>query len=89
MNKMLCCKEVSELVSLSLDRQLSLRERLGIRLHLMMCRMCRRYRKQITFISKATHQLLGHRSPTTALPPEARQRIEETLERQRKEKKEM
>ncbi len=81
---MLSCKEVSELVSQSLDRQLSLRERLGVRVHLMMCRMCRRYRRQITFISKATRQLLGRRSPTT-LPPEARERIEEALKRQENE----
>jgi len=86
---MLSCKQVSELVSQSLDRQLSLRERLGVRLHLMMCGMCRRYRKQLAFIAKASRQLLGRSSSTSALPPEARERIEEALEKQGKEKKEM
>ncbi|MFQ5487204.1 MAG: zf-HC2 domain-containing protein [Gammaproteobacteria bacterium] len=87
MSKMLSCKEVSELVSQSLDRQLSLRERLGVRLHLVVCSMCRRYRKQITFISQATRQLLGRHSPTTALKPGARERIEEAIKKQVQEKR--
>ena len=83
---MLSCKEVSELVSQSLDRRLSLRERLGVRLHLLMCGMCRRYREQITFLSQASRKLLGRGAPGASLPAAARRRIEQALKAQRKEK---
>ena len=73
---MLNCKQVSELVSQSLDRRLSLRERLGVRMHLLMCDMCRRYRRQLLFLSRASRRLLGR---DTRLPPEARRRISDRL----------
>ena len=37
------CKEVTEFLADYLDSQLSLRQRLVFRLHLLMCRNCRRY----------------------------------------------
>ncbi len=43
---MLTCREISKWVSESLDRKLPLHLRVEVRLHLMMCRMCRRYRRQ-------------------------------------------
>ena len=73
---MLNCKQVSELVSQSLDRRLSLGERLGIRMHLMVCAMCRRYRRQLLFLSRASRRLLGR---DVRLSPEARRRIREKL----------
>ena len=42
---MLNCKEVTRLVSESFDRQLTLRERFGLRLHTMMCGTCRLFRQ--------------------------------------------
>lgn len=54
---MLNCKENSELVSQALDRPLGLRERLAMRLHLMMCRGCRNFEKQLAFLRKAARQL--------------------------------
>jgi hypothetical protein len=47
---MLTCKEVSKLVSDSLERDLPFRQRLGVRMHLMMCSMCRTYKKQTLFL---------------------------------------
>lgn len=47
---MLSCKEVSRLVSDSLDRELTFRQRVGVRLHLMMCGMCRAYEKQVLLL---------------------------------------
>lgn len=44
------CKETSELVTQSLDRGLKWRERLGMRLHLMICRNCARFEKQMHLI---------------------------------------
>jgi hypothetical protein len=47
------CREISELVSQSLDRDLSLRERLAVRLHLMLCSRCAKFKKQMLFMRKA------------------------------------
>lgn len=47
---MLSCKEVSRLMSDSLEKQLPLSKRMGIRMHLMMCSACRTARKQMRFV---------------------------------------
>jgi len=44
---MLSCKAVSRLASDALDRSLPLAQRMAMRLHLMMCRACDRYSRQI------------------------------------------
>jgi predicted anti-sigma-YlaC factor YlaD len=53
---MLNCKENSELLSQALDRTVTLRERLAMRLHLMMCRGCRNFEKQLTFLRRAAQE---------------------------------
>jgi len=73
------CKEVSELVSQSLDRKLSLSERLRMRLHLMMCRMCTNYQRQLQFVRHAVRQLDQH-APPTPLPDDAKERIKKRIE---------
>lgn len=76
----LSCKEVSELVSRSLDEPLPWRQRLGVRLHHAYCRMCRRYAVQIRFLSHATRAWLHRQEKAGAgLSPEARARIREML----------
>lgn len=44
---MLTCKQASELLSQSLDRPLTLSERFGLRLHLLICKFCKRFWQQI------------------------------------------
>ena len=50
---MLTCKEASKLVSESLDRRLPLGLRVALRLHLMMCRLCSRYKRHLVFMRSA------------------------------------
>lgn len=50
---MITCKQATELVSQGLDRQLSLTERVGLRLHLVICVGCRRTQAQFRFLRKA------------------------------------
>ena len=72
------CKEVTRMVSESMDRKLPLHQRMGIRVHLLMCKFCSRYKKQLLILREAMR--LQERyvedtgSPIT-LPPEARERI--------------
>lgn len=44
---MLSCKQVTELCSQELDRQLGLGERVSLKTHLMMCSGCSNYRRQL------------------------------------------
>ena len=81
---MLSCKEVSHLVSESLDRKLSLWQRIQVRVHLLMCRFCSRFRNQTLFLRDAArHYLMAveetETSASTGLSPEARDRIKRSL----------
>jgi len=53
---MLDCKHASRLVSQSMDRKLSMRERLGLRLHLLMCDACTQFSRQIALLRQAVRQ---------------------------------
>jgi predicted anti-sigma-YlaC factor YlaD len=54
---MIDCKHNTELLSQSYDRPITLRERIAMRMHLMMCRGCRNFEKQLTFLRKAAREL--------------------------------
>jgi hypothetical protein len=72
------CREVTRLVSESLDRELSLGQRIGIRIHFMMCKLCPEAKKQMLFLREAMHRLAMEdmaSGPDGALSPEARHRI--------------
>lgn len=47
------CKDISELLSESMDRHLTWRERWAVRMHIFMCRSCQRFQQQIGFLGKA------------------------------------
>jgi predicted anti-sigma-YlaC factor YlaD len=42
------CRKMTELMSQQLDRPLSVSERLSLRFHLMMCRGCRNFSRNMT-----------------------------------------
>jgi len=74
------CKKISLLISESMDRKLPLYRRLGIKLHLMMCYLCRRYKKQLLFI----HSILQTERTIdeidcASLSPEAIEKIKKKL----------
>jgi len=60
---MITCKEVTHLISEGQDRRLSLSERIGLRLHLMMCNGCRNFDAQLRLIRKACQQLANGEAP--------------------------
>ncbi len=74
------CKQITALISLSMDTKLPLYKRMGIRFHLMMCVLCRRYQKQLLFIrSILGHDEEGEDQPCEILSDDARKRIGDTL----------
>jgi hypothetical protein len=76
------CKQAVRLQSAALDGKLSLRERLGLRIHLVLCTWCRRYGKQIRFVQTATREHAGEKQvlPQRTLSDEARERIKQRLQ---------
>lgn len=57
---MLSCREISALVSKSMDANLSLGERLAVRIHLTLCKSCRHFQTQSRFIRKLGQAYLQH-----------------------------
>jgi hypothetical protein len=53
------CREVAHAVAGDELEEGSARRRLGVRLHLMMCRHCRRYARQIRAIGRAARDVLA------------------------------
>jgi predicted anti-sigma-YlaC factor YlaD len=56
---MMTCQEVSTLVSSGDLQAASLGRRLGVGVHLAMCRHCRAFRRQVTAIGEAARALNG------------------------------
>jgi len=52
----LTCREAARLQSEGLDRPLTLRQRIGLRIHLFLCKWCRRYGKHLRFLRLAAHE---------------------------------
>jgi len=52
---MLNCHEVTQLLSESQERSLSLKERLPLKMHLMMCSGCRNFGQQMHTLRQVTH----------------------------------
>lgn len=64
--EVLDCRDVSELATDYVEGAMSARQRLGMRVHLFLCRMCRTYMDQLA----KTRRLLGGRTmdgPTAEL----------------------
>ena len=44
---MLSCKKASQIISQSLDRPLTMRESFALKLHLFVCKYCKRFSQQV------------------------------------------
>ena len=80
------CDESTRLVSQSLDRELSLSERWAVRLHAMICRSCRRYRKQLALIREAWQRYSdpsdSSQCVSDTLSADAKRRVKQALAEQ-------
>lgn len=54
---MMNCQQTSRLLSQGLDRPLSFKERLSLRLHLLMCDACRHFAEQLRFLRQAAAEV--------------------------------
>jgi hypothetical protein len=76
------CKQAVRLQSAALDSKLPFRQRLGLKIHLLLCKWCRRYGKQIGFLRTAARERCEEEKvlPPQTLSPEARERIKQKLQ---------
>lgn len=75
------CREATRLQSEALDHKLPFRKRLGLRIHLMICKWCCRYGKQVRFLRETAREhpdKLSEPAPQK-LSDEARERINQRL----------
>lgn len=75
------CKQMTVLMSESMERPLTLRERVQLRLHLWICIWCVWYLEQLQLLRATLRERAAEDDGATAttLPPEARERIKRAL----------
>lgn len=78
------CQELTPVLSQSLERRLTLREQLTLRLHFLICVYCVRYLKQLRFMREALRErearaLECDSDASPSLTPEARERLRRAL----------
>jgi len=80
---MTTCKEAARLISEQKDHKLGFKDRFGLRMHLVMCRMCTAYKNKLDMISRFARQasdfMLGDGPSAVALSADAKQRIKSKL----------
>lgn len=79
------CREAAELTSASMDGELTPVDRWALRLHLLVCTACRRYRRHLRAMRgllerAAKHLEDGGDLPGPPLPEGLRQRLRGTIE---------
>lgn len=81
-HRSIACREATALISQGLDAHLGWRQRLALRLHLLICRWCRRYLVQVHLLRQALRSQAGDpaRLAASGMPPEARRRLGAALE---------
>ena len=79
---MLDCKHTSQLISQSLDRPLTLRERFALRLHLFICDKCKQFSQHLQTMRVAINQMTHSIENDNAIemPSAAKKRIADLVE---------
>ena len=75
------CPEVVRILSLGMDKELSLIMRLKLRIHYLMCSFCERYMKQLKYIRQVSREFpekIGDVSDAS-LPADAKERMKAAL----------
>ena len=81
---MLSCKDVTRLISESMDHSLPLGKRVGVRLHLLICKFCARYERQLLIIRDTVRRFVATEETAGGtlgepLSEEAKERIRRSL----------
>src|SRR6478752_241439 len=74
------CKEAVRRKSKEMDGQLGASARIGLRLHLLLCKWCRRYSRQLEFLQAAARSESPDSMGLPGLSAEARARMVKNLQ---------
>ena len=79
---MLNCRETTQLISKSLDRHLTWRERFTVNLHLVICKYCKRFNQQLVMMRTALNRTtkLIETDHNIELPSATKTRIARAIE---------
>lgn len=79
---MLNCRETTQLISKSLDRHLTWRERFAVNLHLVICKYCKRFSQQLVVMRTALNRIaqLVENDHNIQLPAATKARIASSIE---------
>ena len=81
MKGMPTCREATELASRAMDERLPLAGRMGMRLHLAICRNCARFNQQLQDMRRLFRAETAAGDNAPGLAPDARQRIASELQK--------
>jgi hypothetical protein len=78
------CKQASELVSQSLDRPLTITERMSVRIHLLICKACARFGRQLAIMQVTIKKFIAdtEQNAELNLSPDAKERMAVAIETQ-------
>ena len=71
------CREATRLMSEAHERRLTRWERVGLRIHLGLCRYCRRYRRQLAYLRDVVKTIVNE---PAAMSESAKTKIRRKLE---------
>ncbi len=80
---MLSCKQISQLVSDSFERELGFWERAQLKLHVLMCKMCAGHKRDLEQLREMIKSKLNSdvdAEGSERLAPEARERIRKVID---------
>ena len=82
---MLSCKQTSQIISQSLDRPLTMREHFALKLHLLICKYCKRFSQQVQTLHVAINTMVSsiESNNSIEMPSVAKKRIADLVEAHR------
>ena len=73
------CERISQLASERMERDLSIFESLGLRMHILMCSACRHYNKSLHVLHRALKLKRHSEGESIQLSEEKRESIKKTI----------
>ena len=75
------CKQATQVISQSLDRKLTLRERFVLKFHLIICSACKQFNQQLVALRSTFNKLTAaiENDTNIKMPSETKNRLLETI----------
>jgi hypothetical protein len=80
---MMSCEEASFYISKNLDTDIGFRKKMSLRMHVIMCKYCMRFEKELNFISKKIQQFTSGKentAPSHTLSDEKKDKLQQLIE---------